>query len=172
MHPPGCAAPPTPVLPVIIFLLPLGIVLGMVAASEPLRRARWKPILMDVGVTVLCIGAFQVAFYFLGQRWRYAGMGAILDEIAQQYNASAGTTNAMADCGSCSDKLKNVMQRTGGSSVSPCMQSPTVARLQTQLDQPERLMNLTVGQVLQAAGVTVPTKVPQSLQATIKSSMS
>ena len=52
----------------MIATLPLLFVLMLWSCSAPLRRARWKPIFVDVAVTVACIFAFQIAFLLLRNR--------------------------------------------------------------------------------------------------------
>ena len=122
---------------ILIALLPLLIVLAMWASSEPLRKARWRPIWIDVGVTAGCIALFQVVFYFFGRRWRYAGTVTMIKDVCEEYRKTSGLSNVVPDCGSCSDKVQNVLNR-----------SPTVARLRQGLDDPAGIRNITVGQML------------------------
>ena len=121
----------------LIGSLPLLLVLSLWAGSEPLRRARWWPIVVDVSVTAACIGLFQVIFYFLGKRWRYAGDAAMVDSIAKEYAEVSAQTNAATDCAPCMEKLQALMNK-----------SPTIIRLRKEMDRPEELLRATVQQLM------------------------
>ena len=89
----------------VIASLPLVLVLVLLSRSGPLRQTSWRPIVVDTMVTMLFIGVFQIAFYFLGQNWRYPNANGLLSDICKDYNHRFATENVTVDCASCMEKL-------------------------------------------------------------------
>jgi hypothetical protein len=121
------------------------LVLSLYAFSGPLRRAPWRNIWVDVGVTASCIVVFQVVFYFFGQRWRYADASAMLQSVCKRYNEVSKDTNAAVSCDPCMDKVQNVLNR-----------SPTYVRLKAIADEPNAILNDDTKQLLDLLGVSIP----------------
>ena len=72
---------------VLIVLAPLLIVVILFLSSRPLRESPLHHVYLEVGLTVLVLSLFQVAFFRLGQRWEYPTEREMVHRIAEQYRA-------------------------------------------------------------------------------------
>ena len=73
----------------IIVAVPALTVALLYLGSHDLRRAAWRPILLDVFVVLLFIGLFQVLFYHFGHRWAFPGPPELGMAIVDGYRARA-----------------------------------------------------------------------------------
>ena len=120
----------------LVATLPVVLIVAMWVSSAPLRQARWKPILIDVFVTVLCIGLFQIAFYFFGKNWRYASLDGMMADVCGEYKIRMKDT-MMPDCGPCTLKLRDILLK------SPMLRGGLT-----------KLQHVTIGDILRQVGVS------------------
>ena len=94
---------------ILVILLPLVIIATLCLSSGPLRRSRWRPIFLDVLVTVLCIGTFQICFYFLGKQWRYTGIESMMADICTGYRKATKDTKVVR-CDRCPSQWEKMVR--------------------------------------------------------------
>lgn len=74
------------VLSLMIAFVPLVVALTILLLQPNLRKGdSRKQILFSVVFVVLCIAAFQLRFYFFGQKYNYSGRNVLLHEVCKTY---------------------------------------------------------------------------------------
>jgi hypothetical protein len=94
---------------VLVIALPLVIIATLCLSSGPLRRSPWKPIFLDVSITVFGIGAFQICFYFLGKQWWYASLDSMAADVCTGYRKATKDTK-VSRCDGCPSQAKEMVR--------------------------------------------------------------